>query len=839
NKKLEKEKEAVIGAAQKEAADMHDEIKDGEMEKSDEKEVDDSKIKGILSQEKKEIFFNGIKGKAKILAKALVLMSVLSLGEGDALKLVSTTDGYLKDSKIEKINKEKISLGKDYYLLLIKSDEPWRAMERINEYKNEPYAFEIIQIFLNDWEERHWSDSPWDEILNNIDKFIDQPYAQKVIEMGAENDSYAVLENLNKFINYPYAEEIVKKISSNESNAANIVYYAESNNYYKDLHGETDILKKAFEDLADAEPFSLLADEHNTIYYEDFTGRQEIINKAVNNTIKKHTSGTIYNYDSIINKPFAKEFIEKMIVYDPLQISWLQENNIKKLDLRHSDNANVKALINIDDELNNIKHGYSEHRSGTIKEPVFILSKKIIDGSLSVNRAIEMFSYGNSNSINRSAGSKINYYQYLREIRNTPNLAAEYLVSSELREAALRLVGSINELHDEPDVARFKAVENLKSNEIYELIVEGEDEVFTSTFNGLFNRMVEKMRKENIGGKEMLEGVGEYKFRTFIKMSASFNRLNEFLATMGKNYQKELLKKFVSDLEKERHNLSEVAAVADTLGILEDKEILNRLKSIIIDEYEKADNQILYGLFASVLKGRKDTEKDSWFLKLPEKYELPNLEKISAEKLFNKDGSNIQQHFFYNDKDGLASFENFLAQYKNNKDWRVEERGKYIRIISVEGNKKVEIFTNKPASEEGGPEEIEKIFKERNVQSIVVVHRGHSFHTDKTIEKITSIAKIVSLGSCGGYNNIDKVLQKSPDAHILSTKGIGTMLINDPLLKMLNEDIKSGNDINWQVFWRKAERKLGNNENFKNYIPPHKNLGVLFIKAYKNLKKDE
>ncbi|MFH0799742.1 MAG: hypothetical protein V2A66_06130 [Pseudomonadota bacterium] len=148
--------------------------------------------------------------------------------------------------------------------------------------------------------------------------------------------------------------------------------------------------------------------------------------------------------------------------------------------------------------------------------------------------------------------------------------------------------------------------------------------------------------------------------------------------------------------------------------------------------------------------------------------------------------------------------------------------------------KRIEIYANKPTSEgvEKGPDEIQKVFSKRNIQSIMVVHRGHSFHAGETIGRIPRIAKIVSLGSCGGYNNVSAVLERAPEAHIISTKGTGTMNVNDPLFKMLNEAILTGEDINWPEFWRRAEGRFGGMDEFRSYIPPHRNLGVMFLKAY-------
>ena len=41
-----------------------------------------------------------------------------------------------------------------------------------------------------------------------------------------------------------------------------------------------------------------------------------------------------------------------------------------------------------------------------------------------------------------------------------------------------------------------------------------------------------------------------------------------------------------------------------------------------------------------------------------------------------------------------------------------------------------------------------------------------------------------------------------------------------------------GSNIDWIPFWREFKTKAGT-EGFEDYIPPYKNLGAIFIKAYK------
>ena len=56
-----------------------------------------------------------------------------------------------------------------------------------------------------------------------------------------------------------------------------------------------------------------------------------------------------------------------------------------------------------------------------------------------------------------------------------------------------------------------------------------------------------------------------------------------------------------------------------------------------------------------------------------------------------------------------------------------------------------------------------------------------------------AMQKIVVLGSCGGYKNLNQIIENCPDAHIISTKEIGTGDINRPIFNYLNQTFDSGN----------------------------------------------
>jgi hypothetical protein len=207
---------------------------------------------------------------------------------------------------------------------------------------------------------------------------------------------------------------------------------------------------------------------------------------------------------------------------------------------------------------------------------------------------------------------------------------------------------------------------------------------------------------------------------------------------------------------------------------------------------------------------------------------------IKHQSLFH-DGEHIQQHFFYDDDDGIRSFAAFLS-YFNSPGWDIEDRGKYVLIKSTTTHS-VLIYANKPKYEKLGQEAITTVFRTTNRWPEVVIHRGHSYYADIAINSITPNAQIVFLGSCGGYNNINSVLERSADAHIISSKQIGTLKVNNEVTLRMCNLLANGEGISWPDLWVSLSNEFQNDpfamERFREYIPPHQNLGAHFIKAYK------
>jgi hypothetical protein len=240
---------------------------------------------------------------------------------------------------------------------------------------------------------------------------------------------------------------------------------------------------------------------------------------------------------------------------------------------------------------------------------------------------------------------------------------------------------------------------------------------------------------------------------------------------------------------------------------------------------------LLYKLFLSA-----DSTKG---IDLSKEFGIPSVYSIPYQSLTNdSNGKVVVQVFFYGDKDGLMNWNSFTPQF-NNANWKKTDETKFWVSYSSTKGKPIIVYANKWVDDEKNPGAIDaaqgalnEYLDQKGIQPTIVVHRGHSYWAPYTIEQIKPAAKIVLLGSCGGYNLIHTVLQHAPDAHIIASKQTGKKDINQPFMNIMNEKLRNGNNIDWIPFWSEFKARAGKVDGFEDYIPPYKNLGVIFIKAY-------
>ena len=419
-----------------------------------------------------------------------------------------------------------------------------------------------------------------------------------------------------------------------------------------------------------------------------------------------------------------------------------------------------------------------------------------------------------------------------------------YVLANTLTEEAFTLVLEINSLFEQPAAVRFRAVEHLAARELYLLLTFGEGEMFTSSYRGVFDRLLARMRQEGLSGDQLLTGVHYRHVRVFIKSAAVFHRLPMFLATIPSPVARwSLLTRCLSDLEQTTDATEQAVAAAEIVSAPLDRDSLRLIRDTLRSEYIRTEmehtqqGRILYGLLIAALVQRHGSDvTDAALMAIAARYlpALPDLTGIPVATLFHN-GVSIHRYFFYNDDDGKQSFLSFMGHYRRDPSWHMEDHGSFVHLRSQGPGRQIEIYANTFTDDEQGINDIDQVFRERQITPSVIVHRGHSTHVARTLDKLPATTALVYLGNCGGHTLLDTVLRQAPTAHIITTRGIGTLTINDPLLKALNTYLLRGKDMTWQRFWRHLEATLGRNPRFMDYVPPDTNASVVFLRAYHRL----
>ncbi len=397
-------------------------------------------------------------------------------------------------------------------------------------------------------------------------------------------------------------------------------------------------------------------------------------------------------------------------------------------------------------------------------------------------------------------------------------------------------VTTINALHDESDELRFKIIEPLTAQELYYLAVLSDGIIYTSSFvKGVFPLM---MRKVNNRGDSLLMLVKFDRYRKFLKMTAGFNTLNSFLNSFSNsNDANDLMRAFVGNLEKS-NGLEDGVDVADSYASI--VEINPSLSKKMLENVQLNYNRnvaqnnkkgmVVYKLLHQLFQSADSSKQ----VDLTAALGIPPVYFVPFNNLTNDSNQIIIQVFFYGDKDGQAIFQGFQKMFSTDA-WKITNEKNWIVINSTKG-KRISVFANRPLPEETGEDELaqkslDSFLVKQNLNPTVTIHRGHSYYAPYTIAQLNPISKIVFMGSCGGYHLIHNILKTAPDAHIIASKQIGKTAINRPFFELLLEKLRTGKDIQWISFWKEFQQKV-KVEGVEDYIPPHKNLGAIFIKAY-------
>lgn len=544
-----------------------------------------------------------------------------------------------------------------------------------------------------------------------------------------------------------------------------------------------------------------------------------------------------------VNEPFADSLVVKACLLNPTAVYNIAQASNSKVGILIHRNTNplVKAITDLSKTPNALL--YFPFLDDILK------GKKTIDD---IKKYIDKGEngYDSVGYFKLLVQTEINYYKRMSgPSKDTPiAMFGPNGLREKLKEKAIQhFITPINELHDLSNVnTRMKATDSLSAVDLYFMMVMGESDIYTSSFKHSYQRMVQRLGK-NARTDSLLLNVQYDFFKKFIKMTANFNKLDNFLSYMPQSSSENLMREFIANLDK-TNNLEDAIDVADSYSSIADKKLQSTILGYVIEnekdgiEKNNARGKKIYGLLKTIFLSADTANK----IDLTKLLGIPSIYEIENKEMRDDSGRIIQQVYWYGDKDGKTFFPSFINSFSP-KEWVITSNSEWYEIRSKKGN--VWVYANRPLDNDANLDDSAQVhlnnyLMENYLQPAVVVHRGHSYWLPRTIKRMAGDAKIVVLGSCGGFKNLNDIIEVNPDAHIISTKEIGAGDINRPILNYLNQTFESGKTLVWKNMWASltklfaAESSSSIRDSWENYIPPYKNLGAIFLKGYNNMAQE-
>ena len=423
-----------------------------------------------------------------------------------------------------------------------------------------------------------------------------------------------------------------------------------------------------------------------------------------------------------------------------------------------------------------------------------------------------------------------------------PSFIFQKLLRKGLKEKSFSFyVNQVNELHSASDAIRFAPVKALRPEDIYYTITSCGDELYTSSFLGLYKRLMENFKSQSA---DSLFSIVQYdNFRIFMRMAANYNVLTDFLNKMPQEKAALLMNRFITGIENDKNSgLEKAMDIAESFTGLDSAVVIS---DMIQQELQSnlsrcRSGQLYFGMriYSILLQvfdlvKQKNSLNKLWAT-------LGNYEMLERKALQNKNGEIIQLVLFYGDDDGIASFNNFQKLFTDTTKWKTSRNKNWINIRAV-SDEPIVIFANLPldVKEELDVKAQDSLFmflKQESIEPVVLVHRGHSYHVDNTLKRLTPSIRLAILGSCGGSNSAISIASINPDAQLIVSKKTGSKSINDPIISIINETLLNKEDLFWPMIWEKLSARFNNDEFTRNlfneYIPPGKNVSLFVLKLF-------
>ena len=528
------------------------------------------------------------------------------------------------------------------------------------------------------------------------------------------------------------------------------------------------------------------------------------------------------------NKPgfrFADSLILEAAANNPLKlIAYLNNASTPRVQerIRSIDNNYLKQIVSLSTDKN----------ASELMPFVIQLAESKITPEEIVGTRSEVAKYFQLlvNTLQQSITEQNNSSIFLNTLRNG------------IRQKSLSFyVDQVNDLHNAKDPVRFASVKGLRPEDLYYIITSGGDELYTSSYLGLYKRLMENFKGQTA---DSLFGIVQYdNFRKFIQLAANYNVLADFLGKMPREKVQEVLARVITGIEDNTNDgLEQAMDIADVFAGLgpasEYNDIVEAELNNNLGKSRTGKHYLgvrLYNILLQVfdLVKHRDAGNKLWKT-------LGNYDLLKRDALENKQGEVVQLVMFYGDEDGVASYASFLKLYGDTSKWQISKTPNWINIRSV-SEKPITIFANLPLDSKDeldlrAQDTLSMYLQEQLLQPAVLIHRGHSYHLDKTLKKLSPSVKLAILGSCGGYNKAISIATINPDVQVIGSKKTGAKSINDPIISVINDNLLSYQDLAWPEIWTTLKTRFSKDEAvlalFNEYFTPSENVSLFVLKLF-------
>jgi len=521
--------------------------------------------------------------------------------------------------------------------------------------------------------------------------------------------------------------------------------------------------------------------------------------------------------------PFADSLLLEAVLYDPMNIIYYLRKGNAALQqrIRNLNNNYIRQIV------------YSSNDKYATDLSLF--AAQIANGLISQEDIIS------------ARAEPTGYFQLLVNTLLDPknSMGSGFLLplKNGIRERALAFyVNEINSLHNATDAVRFASVNGLRLQDLYFIITTCGNELYTSSYLGLYKRLVAKFNDKTADA--LFETLQWENFHVFIRMAANYNVLEDFLHRLSPEKMLEVLRLFINNIEEDPTTALENAMdIADSYNALcTVPKTCELIEATILENLERCVAKQhyfgirLYGILNDLLKlvRQKEGLQQLWNV-------LGDYEILKHSSLENARAEITELVLFYGDEDGISSFSNFLKGYTDRSIWEVSRNKYWVSIKSLTDHP-LTIYASLPLDMQQqadltAQDSLFAYLEANDLQPAILVHRGHSYHLDKTLKRLAPSVKLAIVGSCGSYNKAISIASINPEVQVIGSKKMGSKSINDPILDMINELLSKDEDLLWPAIWNKLENQFRKDAAtltmFHEYFAPAHNLGLFVLKLYK------